>query len=70
MKCDLYEEFSNGAKMSLVGLALGAILWLVTGSGKKKPEHDQRRRGAHYADTAAREAAGRSISDSMFKGWR
>lgn len=36
MVCPVYSELSNGLKMSLVGVALGAIAWFIVGTGAKE----------------------------------
>ena len=36
MACGFYDEAKNGLKMSVVGAAVGALVWFVAGSGAKQ----------------------------------
>lgn len=57
MDCPVYQEITNGLKMSLVGVAIGALAWFVAGSGVKEGYEKRKREREREAETRRREEA-------------
>ncbi len=67
MACGLYEEVSNGLKMSLVGAAIGALAWFILGTGAKESYAKRRHEREMEEKQAEREREKREHEKQMIE---